>query len=101
MWLPAAPEQLPMKEPWYTGKLLLTLSGHSAGVNDLALITDRTKLVTAGQDGSVIVWKLHVEQRSPQQLAALMRCRLPYQFNDDLLVPSELADGPCLQGLDH
>jgi WD40 repeat protein len=39
-----------------TGQYLLSLSGHSAAVNDLRFSPDGKRIVSASDDGSVKVW---------------------------------------------
>jgi WD40 repeat protein len=48
-----------------SGGELLTLKGHSGPVNSIAVTSDRRRLITGSEDGTVMIW----ETASPEQVA--------------------------------
>ncbi len=56
------------------------LAGHSQPVDQIVFLPD-FRLVSAGWDGAVNIWYLHTEARSPAEVAALVRCRVPFSLD--------------------
>jgi WD40 repeat protein len=45
-----------------TGRLLATMAGHTGGVRSVAFAPDGTLLVSAGNDGSILIWSVHARR---------------------------------------
>ena len=53
---------------------------HSAQVNELGFSPDGRHLVSAGSSGRAIVSRVELETRSPDEVAAFVRCHVPYRL---------------------
>jgi len=67
---------------WDTARLraLGFLIGHSRPAYR-AYFASGFRLVSAGWDGTVNIWQLRAESRTPAELKALLRCRVPFQLD--------------------
>ncbi len=81
-----------------TYHLLLVLPSHRGAATHLAFTPDGSSLLSAGDDGRVVRWDLRRPRRSLEELDHLVRCRVPYRFDGNALLPRELAhdDPTCL-----
>lgn len=70
-----------------SGNQIGTLQGHSASVLDVAFSPDGTHVATASGDSTAVLWRFAPEQRSREKIAELVRCRVPYHFIGDALLP--------------
>ncbi|HEY5869424.1 MAG TPA: AAA family ATPase [Candidatus Tectomicrobia bacterium] len=73
-----------------SGQLLTTLLGHTGGVISAVFSPDPNgqRLVTTSRDGTANVWDVSLETRPPTEIAALVRCRVPWRLT---------AEGQLLQ----
>jgi len=69
-----------------TGRLLEQLHGHRGKVGGLAFTRDGTRLVAHGADDEITVWDVHLEQRSPSEIAAIAAKATPWQVRGGQLV---------------
>jgi WD40 repeat protein/serine/threonine protein kinase len=78
-----------------SGNLLAVLP-HSARVLWWAdWAPDDRRVVTAGDDGDAIIWELPSYGGSPVELAALVRCRVPYEVAGDRLRHRKTDPAAC------
>ena len=77
-----------------SGRLLAVLTGHVDIIWSATYSPDGRRIVTASEDNTARVWDVSPEARSPDQLAAFIRCYLPVQFdpfNENLVIPTPTA----------
>jgi hypothetical protein len=78
------------------GRRLAVVRGHSGSVRGLAFSPDGNSLVTFGEDGTLRLWDLRVEQRPPAEIAREMACRIPWKMGEKgTLVPVPLNPSRC------
>lgn len=73
-----------------TGKVLAVLGGHEGLVSCALFSPDGQTILTGSIDQEVRLWRCHAEERSVDELAALLRHRLAYKWQHDVIVPSTL-----------
>ena len=78
-----------------TTRALLVLPSHHGSAEHIAFTPDGEHLVSAGDDGRVVTWDVRHPRRSQGDLDRLIRCRVPYRFDGDDVLPHELAPGAC------
>ncbi len=71
------------------GALLLTIA-HGGTFCAPQFSPDSTRLVTAGTDGTARVWDVSIDRRGVPEIAAYVRCRVPFRLERDALWPSLL-----------
>lgn len=76
-----------------TGKVLAVLGGHEGLVSCAGFSPDGQTVLTGSIDQAVRLWRCHAEERSVDELAALLRHRLAYKWQHDVIVPSALEAG--------
>lgn len=80
-----------------TRKELLSLRGHRP-ILSVGISPDpkRPWVLAANDDGAATIWSIPEEQRSPQQISAIVRCQVPFQIGIRRLVPleTECAEAP-------
>jgi WD40 repeat protein/serine/threonine protein kinase len=69
-----------------TGALLAALEGHTAQLYAAEWSPDGARALTAGQDGRTIIWDVHLETRTPREIADLVRRRVPWRLDGGRLV---------------
>lgn len=74
-----------------TGKLLSALRGHRQQVVGLGFSADGQQLSSHSKDGTVVIWDIHLESRSIEQIAELAEMHAPWQLRDGQLVGRPLA----------
>lgn len=78
-----------------TGKSLAVLRGHRDLVKQASFSPDGTAVLTTSSDHQVLLWPCPAETRSATQLAAVMRCRVAYAWQDEIIVPAPPEIAPC------
>ncbi|MDO8707065.1 TIR domain-containing protein [Pseudomonas sp.] len=78
-----------------SGSLLASLEGHSNIVSSAAFSPDGSHIVTASFDQTAKIWDVHLETRSPSEIVALVKCRIPWHLEGGKLVPSATDPGAC------
>ena len=73
----------------------LLLIGHTKAVTSVAFSPDGTLLVTTSEDGTAKLWALPRETRSREDIAALIRCRVPWHLDAGRLIRTELKTTAC------
>lgn len=67
---------------------LATLEGHADMVHSAQFSSDGTRVMTASGDSTAKVWDVRLETRSPAEIAALVRCRVPWRLDEGRLLPT-------------
>ena len=75
------------------GNLLGTLSGHYERVWSAAFSADGSRLLTASGDQTARIWDIHLESRTAGEMAALVRCGVPFELQQGRLLPKPVPDG--------
>jgi WD40 repeat protein/serine/threonine protein kinase len=70
-----------------SGKLLITLEGHTDALTSVAFSPDGKRILTASWDKTAKVWDVHLETRSPGEIAEIVKRRVPYHIDQGKLVP--------------
>lgn len=78
-----------------SGSLLASLEGHSNIVSSAAFSPDGSRIVTASFDQTAKIWDVHLETRSPSEIAALVKCRIPWRLEEGKLVPFTPEPAAC------
>jgi WD40 repeat protein len=68
---------------------LMAMASHLGGSTYTAFTADDGWLLSAGTDGRVVRWDVRRPARSAAELASLVRCRVPYRFEGDDVLPRE------------
>jgi len=77
-----------------SGEVLALLEGHRGWVVSAAFSPDGVRVVTASKDRTARIWDVHLETRSPAEIAALARARIPFRVEEGRLLPVKRgADG--------
>lgn len=66
-----------------SGRLLAELKGHRSYVNRAVFSPEGNRIVTASADQTARVWDVAPETRSYPQIARLLRCHVPAQFDGE------------------
>ena len=61
------------------------LDGHADFVVSAAFSADRARFVTSSFDDTAKLWDVHLEERSPQEIAELVAKNVNWQFQDGSL----------------
>jgi hypothetical protein len=69
-----------------SGKLLLSLVGHTDWLYSAAFSPDGKRIVTTSSDKTAKVWDVHLETRSPAEIAEIVKRRVPYRIDQGQLV---------------
>jgi WD40 repeat protein len=80
-----------------TYRRLLVLPSHRLAGYAVAVTRDGTSVLSAGLDGRLVAWDLDRRPWTPAALAELVRCRVPYRLDGDVVLPRDLdfADPTC------
>jgi hypothetical protein len=68
--------------------LLATLEGHMGRVLKAAFGPDGRRVVMVRRDGTMRVWDVTPETRSPAEIAALVRCRGTWRLDEGRILPA-------------
>ncbi|MDQ3296683.1 MAG: WD40 repeat domain-containing protein, partial [Myxococcota bacterium] len=76
---------------------LLALPGHVGFSTYLQFTRDGSRVVSGGNDGRIISWDVRHPTRTLEDLATLVRCRVPLRLEGDIAVPRKLDfdDSSC------
>lgn len=77
------------------GQFLTSLEGHTDGVYSASFSPDGMRIVTASGDKTAKIWDVSLEARSPTEIAALVRCRVPWRLDAGRLLPTTPDPGSC------
>ena len=77
-------------------RLLFRLPGHPGGSDRAVFSPDGSRILSGGLDGRVMLWDVGRDQRTPEALADLVRCRVPFRLEDDTALPAEPDRDGCL-----
>ena len=80
-----------------SGRLLASLTGYTDSVQAAQFSADGTRVVTVSFDKTAQVWDVHLETRSPAEIAALVRCRAPWRLDEGRLLPTTPDATACPQ----
>lgn len=67
----------------YSGQELLSLKGHSREVFGAVFSADGTRLTTIGADRTARDWDIAAESRTPDEIAAMVRCRSVFSLGEE------------------
>ena len=73
------------------GELLAHHAGHGGLCSGLDVQSDGARVASVGSAGLVELWDIHLEQRSPAEVARLLAERVPLQLSGDRLIPAAAA----------
>lgn len=74
-----------------SGKQLAMFDGHVGALSAISFSPDGKRLLTTGRDGALKVWKTGYEVRTPEEIASLVRQRVPWRLDNGNLVAIESA----------
>lgn len=63
-------------------------NGQMYSVYSATLSPDGTRVVTASKDKTATLWDVHLETRDPREIAALVKCRVPWKLGKGKLIPA-------------
>jgi conflict system STAND superfamily ATPase/WD40 domain-containing protein len=78
-----------------SGRLLASLEDHTSWVTSAQFSPDGTRVLTTSGDKTVKLWDVHLETRSPAEIAALVRCRALWRLDEGRLVPTPPDTTAC------
>ena len=76
-----------------SGVLLYSFELHEGYVTSVAWRRDGRRLVTASTDGTARVWDVSVDERPLADIAASLRCLVPFRLDGTVLARAPLAAG--------
>ena len=71
------------------------LYGHTGVLYGAVFSPDGTRIVTVSDDRTAKVWDVHAETRSAHEIAALVRCFIPWRLEQGALVPTTPDPSRC------
>ena len=74
--------------------LLARLAGHREPLSAVAWDASARRAATADTSGMVLLWDVHPETRSPEDLARLVQCRTSWRLKDDRVVGASQFELP-------
>jgi WD40 repeat protein len=77
------------------GRQLISLKGHAGRVNGASFSPDGSRIVTASEDNTAMLFYASAETRGAEQLARILRCRLELRLKGAIVVPAELDPTAC------
>jgi WD40 repeat protein/serine/threonine protein kinase len=78
-----------------TGDLLARLDHRGDQVWAAGFAPDGRRVVTAGSNGAAVLWRLPRFDGAREDLATVLRCRVPFEVTGDRLVPREASAEGC------
>jgi WD40 repeat protein len=69
---------------------LLQLPSQRTTSNVVTFTHDHSRIVSAGNDGRLVIWKMPHPTRTAAELAEIVRCRVPLQLEGGLVLPRDL-----------
>lgn len=80
----------------HSGEELLTIQSYQDQIHYAAFSADGTRVITAGGDETAKIWNVVPETRSPEQIAALVRCRSIFRLAEEgRLLPTTPQTRDC------
>jgi WD40 repeat protein len=67
------------------GRLLASLADHRSALHELAINVDGSRIIATGS-GHATVWEVVPEGRTPAEISAWVRCRVPWKLEGEVLV---------------
>ena len=74
-----------------TGALLTSLDGHAGYLFEILFSPDGARITTGSNDGTLGIWDVHLETRTPQEVQRIISARDPWTFSNGRLVPIPAA----------
>ena len=75
--------------------MLVSLEGHTKAVTSAVFSPDGSRVITASLDDTFKLWDVHLETRDPNEIAALVKCRVPWRLQEGKLVPATPDPSAC------
>ncbi len=69
-----------------TGAKLFDLAGHTSSATSAVFSPDGARIVTASEDKTAKVWDVHLETRSPAEIAEILAKRAPVKLENGVVV---------------